>query len=100
MVNRFQKIDRLSNRRLWISRAVKGSLSAWCPCFQKDSTSTAGKYRRLRSACDAVRAMSHDAIERDEKIFFRKIENEKHQKSKVRKKNKRKKAKAKLFRKF
>jgi hypothetical protein len=31
MVNRFQKIDRLSNRRLWMSRAVKGSLSAWRP---------------------------------------------------------------------
>jgi hypothetical protein len=70
MVNRFQKIDRLSNRRLWISRPVKGSLSAWRPFFQKDSTSTAGKYRRLRSVCDAVRAMSRGAIEREQKFFF------------------------------
>jgi hypothetical protein len=55
MVNRFQKIDRLSNRRVWISRAVKGSLSAWCPCFQKDRTSTAGVSCRNRHVCAGLR---------------------------------------------
>jgi hypothetical protein len=48
MVNRFQKIDQLSNRRLWIAKAVKGSLFAWRPSFQKDSTSTARVSRRKR----------------------------------------------------
>jgi len=51
MVNRFQKIDRLSNRRLWISWAVKGSLSSWRPAFQKDSTSTAWVCCRKRHVC-------------------------------------------------
>jgi hypothetical protein len=51
MVNRFQKIDRLSNRRLWISRVEKGSLSAWSPCFERDRTSTAHVFCRKRHVC-------------------------------------------------
>jgi hypothetical protein len=50
-MNRFQKIDRLSNRRLWISKPVKGSLSAWRPAFQKDSTSSAQVFCRKRHVC-------------------------------------------------
>jgi hypothetical protein len=50
MVNRFQKIERLSNRRLWISSTVKGSLSAWRPSFQKDGTCTAQVFCRKRHA--------------------------------------------------
>ena len=58
MVNRFQKIDRLSNRQLWISRAVKGSLSAWCLCFQKDNTSTTHVFCRKRHVCAGLRRLA------------------------------------------
>jgi hypothetical protein len=59
LVNRFQKIDRLSNRRLWISRAVKGSLSAWRPCFQKGSTSTAQVSGRKGHVCAPAFRIDH-----------------------------------------
>jgi hypothetical protein len=57
-LNRFQKIDRLSNRRLWIARAVKGGLCAWRPTFQKDSTSTADVSRRKRHVCAGLRRLA------------------------------------------
>jgi hypothetical protein len=79
MVNRFRRLGRLSNRWLWISGALKGSLSAYCPCFQKDSTSTAGRYRRLRSVCAcSVRYVVRRDPTRRTNYFPRK-----HQKSKI-----------------
>ena len=45
-----------SYRRLWISRAVKGSLSAWRPCFQKDIIPTQGKYRRAAASRLSLRS--------------------------------------------
>ena len=50
-VNRFQRLGRLSNRRLWIAKVAKGSLFAWRPAFHKDSTSTAQVFCRKRYVC-------------------------------------------------
>jgi hypothetical protein len=89
MVNRFQKSGCLSNRRVWISKAEKGSLSAWRPSFQKDRPSTTCNNRRLRSVCArSVRDVAQRNRARRENYFFAKIKNQKLENQKAKKSKK------------